>query len=382
MRKIAFIATNEWVPWGGSELLWSRAAERLVRRGVEVCISVKEWKSPVKQIGDLQSIGCRIFYRPFPPSLSERVKRNLLGDRYHLPHIRTVGRDADLIVISQGANFDGMAWMESARSLGLRYAVISQSAADHLWPPDEMGERLAGCYEGARAAYFVSEANLALTRKQLAAAVSRGKVIRNPFNVRYDARPAWPGDPAEALRLGCVARLEPVQKSQDILIEVLDRSKWRGRNVRVTLAGGGENERTLRRLVRSMGLPNVEFAGFVDDIEEFWTRHHALVLPSRYEGMPLSLVEAMICGRAGIVTDVGGNAELVRAGVNGFVAKAPTADFVDDAIERAWENRRRLREMGETAAADVRKWVSADPVADFVRELECAVNGHAPAENA
>jgi hypothetical protein len=43
MRKIAFIAPNEGVPWGASEYLWNAAAERLVRRGVEVHLSVKKW---------------------------------------------------------------------------------------------------------------------------------------------------------------------------------------------------------------------------------------------------------------------------------------------------------------------------------------------------
>jgi hypothetical protein len=39
-------------------------------------------------------------------------------------------------------------------------------------------------------------------------------------------------------------------------------------------------------------------------------------------------------------------------------------------MNRAWENRLRLREMGEAAAKDVRQWVSPDPTGDFVRELE------------
>jgi hypothetical protein len=42
-------------------------------------------------------------------------------------------------------------------------------------------------------------------------------------------------------------------------------------------------------------------------------------------------------------------------------------------MTRAWENRDRLNEMGEQAAIDVRKFVSADPVDDFVRELYALV---------
>jgi glycosyltransferase involved in cell wall biosynthesis len=51
------------------------------------------------------------------------------------------------------------------------------------------------------------------------------------------------------------------------------------------------------------------------------------------------------------------------------LAKAPTVEFLDEALERAWQNRSRLREMGDLAAMNVRQFVSNDPGRDFVREL-------------
>jgi glycosyltransferase involved in cell wall biosynthesis len=93
------------------------------------------------------------------------------------------------------------------------------------------------------------------------------------------------------------------------------------------------------------------------------------VLPSRYEGMPLALVEAMLCGRTCVVTDVAGHRELVRDGINGFLAKAPTVELLDSAMNRLWDARCELKQMGSSAAEDVRRWVSSDPVGDFVREL-------------
>ncbi|MGH9718179.1 MAG: glycosyltransferase [Candidatus Acidiferrales bacterium] len=286
-----------------------------------------------------------------------------------------VGADSALIVISQGSNRDGLDWMEAARAEGLRYAVISQAANEQWWPDDVLARRLMNGYSSACRAYFVSQANLELTRYQCAMPLPHGRVIRNPFNVRYDANPPWPVGDGDALSLGCVARLDTRQKGQDLLIQVLARPHWRVRNIRVTLAGSGFHEHALRAMVERLGVKNIEFAGFVEDVEAFWSQHHALVLPSRYEGMPLALVEAMLCHRACVVTDVASHRELVHDNTNGFLAKAPTMDLLDEAMNRAWENRHRLQEMGEVAARDVRQWVSSDPTGDFVRELESLIDG-------
>ena len=370
MRRIAFIAANETVSWGGSEHCWSAAAERLARQGVRVHVSYKSWGAPIEQIEHLRSLGCRIFLRP-TPSLPERIQRKiLLPNGYPRHHVNEIGAAADLTVISQGGSYDGITWMEAARAEGLRYAVITQSANEEWWPIDSVGEQLAACYEGASAAYFVSQSNLDLVRLQLVTPLTYGCVIRNPFNVPYDAAPPWPGDPSDSLSLASVARLDAVQKGQDLLVKILDRPHWRARKIHLTLAGTGITERALQKIVANFNLPNVQFAGFVENIEQFWGRHHALLLASRFEGMPLALVEAMLCGRACIATDVGGNPELIRDGVNGFLAKAAAVDLLDEAMNRAWENRHRLREMGEAAANDVRQWVSPDPTGDFVRELE------------
>jgi glycosyltransferase involved in cell wall biosynthesis len=334
-----------------------------------------EWERPVKQIEHLRSVGCRILLRR-RRSLPERIKRRfLMRDKFELHHMREIGEGTDLVVTSQGGNIDGLAWMEAAREQGFKYAVISESANEQWWPNDSTAKRLAACYEAACAAFFVSGANLALSRRQFVTPLTQGRVIRNPFNVRYDARPEWPGNSSEKLSLGCVARLDPFQKGQDLLLEVLAQAHWRARNVHVTFVGTGQNEHALPKMAKDLDLPHIAFAGFVEDIEQVWARHHALVLPSRFEGMPLSVVEAMLCGRPCIATDVGGNRELIRDGINGFIAKAPTVELFDEAMNRAWENRHRLQEIGEAAARDVRQWVSPDPTGDFVRELESLVNG-------
>jgi glycosyltransferase involved in cell wall biosynthesis len=376
MHRLAFISTNEGVRWGGSEHCWSAAADKLARASFDIRVSVKQWHPPVREIESLRAAGCRVFYRPEPPSLVLRIKRRLfLRQAYVQHHLEEVCDGADLIVIAQGANFDGLPWMEAALSKGLRYVTISQLANEQWWQQDDIVERLSRCYEAADAAYFVSQANLDLTQRQIGTTIPRAKVIRNPYTVPYDIEVPWPDDNSDQLSLACVARLDISQKGQDLLIQVLDRAHWRHRNLRVTLAGSGIHERTLRKVSSMLGLESVFFAGFVTDIPDLWSRHHALILPSRFEGMPLALVEAMLCARPSIVTDVAGHAELVVDGQNGFLVKAPTVNLLDETLEHVWENRRRLKGMGEQASRDVRRWVSPDPTGDFVRLLERLADG-------
>jgi glycosyltransferase involved in cell wall biosynthesis len=375
MRKYLFIAANAGHRWGGSELLWSQAAEKLARQGNEVRVSAKDWGDPVPQIEYLRSAGCQIFYRrELPPRfLRRQIQRIFPYPGFSLDHLRSVADGVDLVVVSQGDNTDGLRWMEAAQAAGYKYAPIAESAVVYWWPDDDVAERLAKSYDKAKAAYFVSQANLELSRRQFGSSLENAKVIRNPFNVRYDANPPWLDGSSGELRLACVGRLDVISKAQDVLLEVMGLPHWRERTVRLSLIGTGPHERGLRRIAEQLKLRTVEFAGQQENIEDIWSKHHALVLPSRFEGMPLTVQEAMLCGRPCIVTDVGGNRELVCDGINGFVAKAPTVELVDEAMNRAWENRSQLREMGRRAARDVRQFVSADPGEDFARELQALV---------
>jgi glycosyltransferase involved in cell wall biosynthesis len=123
-------------------------------------------------------------------------------------------------------------------------------------------------------------------------------------------------------------------------------------------------------LTANLGLAaRVEFAGFVENIEDVWAAHHVLTLPSRYEGLPIATVEAMLCGRPVIVTDVGGHSEVIEDGATGFLAKAATVDAFRNALEEAWQRRFDLRRMGELAAMRSRQLIPEDPIKVFSERI-------------
>lgn len=379
MAKYLFIMAQEGHRWGGSEPLWAQAAERLVREGNEVRVSAKDWGAPVAQIEKLREAGCKIFLRndPIPPFIPRQIKK--IARKFAEPapyaetHMRLAGSGVDLVVLSSPDNGTGLEWMEAAKAAGHKYAVISQSAVVYWWPDDDRAERLAKAHEGAATSYFVSQEILDISRRQFGSPLTNARVIRNPFNVGYDACPPWPTDTRAEMALASVGRLDFVSKGLDLLVQVLALPHWRKRSVRLSFFGEGPHERGLRRMTEHLGVRNIEIRGQSEDIEKIWSEHHALALPSRFEGMPLVLVEAMLCGRPCIATDVGGNRELIRDGENGFLAKAPTVELLDEAMNRGWEARDRLKQIGEVAGRDVRAWVSADPIGEIATELATLV---------
>ena len=87
------------------------------------------------------------------------------------------------------------------------------------------------------------------------------------------------------------------------------------------------------------------------------------------EGLPLTLIEAMSCGRSAVVTGVAGMKECLQDGETGFVAKAAHPEFLDDALERAWQERGRWKSMGELAAERVQDLIPFEPVEEFAHIL-------------
>ncbi|HZT25766.1 MAG TPA: glycosyltransferase family 4 protein [Pseudolabrys sp.] len=80
--------------------------------------------------------------------------------------------------------------------------------------------------------------------------------------------------------------------------------------------------------------PSVSVLGYVADVASIWARAHIAVLPSRREGLPLSLLEAAACGRPLIATDVPGCREIARPGLNALLVPVDDAQALADAAQR------------------------------------------------
>jgi len=383
-RHIVFVSSN--VTWGGSEELWSEAAIVLAKAGHRVTAYKNRFLSQEASTARLEEAGCRLVALAKIPFLPWRAYYFIVALNYlvnfgfqtlHLYFSLRLRRRPDLVVVSQGGNHDGWLFANVCIRLGLPYVLISQKATDLYWPIDSRRERMRSALMKARHCFFVSRHNLKLTEEQFAMRLDHATIVRNPFKVSWEYRGDWPGTDL-GFRFACIGRLYPMEKGQDLLIRVLAREKWRGRPVSLTIHGVGEQSRGLAEMAELLGLDNVRFAGFTSDVEGVWAHHHALVLPSRAEGLPLVLVEAMLCARVAIVTDVAGNREVVEDNVTGFLATSPTEDALDEAMERAWQRRSEWQSIGESANRSIRASVPADPARALADALVEIVNGEPP----
>ena len=365
-------------PWGGSEELWAGAAALLAEGGHSVTIFKTCVDPNHPRIRRLLALGCHIldlhqvclpYWIRLPRPLVRLTGRGP-AQRAIRPLVRThlTNLNPDLIVVSQGANFDGLAYSDLCRISGRPYVIISQKATDYLWPLDKDRSVMRFAFRAALRCYFVSQHNRHLTECQIGETLMNAEIVCNPFLVSGNPLP-WPDNGDHSIKLACVARLETGEKGQDILLHVLARQPWRNRNLSVSFFGAGHNGEALRGLAGHLALKNVEFPGFVSDVESIWKTHHALVLPSRTEGLPLALIEAMMCGRFGIVTNEGGTSEVVEEGCTGFIANAAKVDELDHAMERAWAVREQWESISKAAGKAVRTMVPLDPAASFTAKL-------------
>lgn len=381
------ILSTCYIDWGGSEELWARSVPHLRNRGYGVIVYKQHINRLHPEFTDLANKGAiladrrsasgvaaRLFYK------GRKIIRWVYTELRGLPpgteedwtFIRTLERFRPaLVVVSQGINFDGLRYAYQCLLRNIPYVIVCQKAVDFYWPNLTDRDYMTRTLIHAKACFFVSHHNHRLTEEQFGTRLANGRVIFNPVKLSRHGIPYPPMD--EGYRLACVARLFLLDKGQDILLRILGEEKWKARPVRVSFIGSGDDLEPLRAMAALLDVKNVDFTGQVSNMEDIWRTHHALILPSRSEGLALSVVEAMAAGRPVIVTNAGGNAELVEEGVTGFIGKADQ-ESLENAMERAWNNRDLWESMGKSASGYVAGAVPGEPELAFADLLNKVVD--------
>jgi glycosyltransferase involved in cell wall biosynthesis len=164
----------------------------------------------------------------------------------------------------------------------------------------------------------------------------RVRVINNPIDIERIRRQAAEPLAAEPERpfIVSVGRLQ-YQKGHDILLRAFAASAFRDSHD-VVLVGRGSEERRLRALAEELGLEaRVRFESFADNPWNWVARAELFVLPSRWEGFPNALGEALACDTAVLAADCRfGPGELIEHEVSGWLIPPEDPEALTAALDR------------------------------------------------
>jgi len=140
-----------------------------------------------------------------------------------------------------------------------------------------------------------------------------------------------------------------VQKNHALLVEAFAQVRSDA-PLYLLLVGGGELENAVREQVAALGLQErVRFLGVRADVADILRASDVFVLSSRWEGNPLSVMEAMAAGLPVVSTAVGGVPELVREGETGLLVPSEDAGALARALQALVDDPARRRAMGAAA---------------------------------
>lgn len=206
--------------------------------------------------------------------------------------------------------------------------------------------------------------------------VSAGKLVVIPNGVDVDAwRPDAPARQALRKELGigdeflwlAAGRMDAV-KDYPTLLQAISGAP---EPARLVIAGTGPLESEMRRLSTELGLDHrVRFLGFEQDVRRWMQAADGLVLSSRWEGLPMALLEAAACALPAVATSVPGTSEVIVDGETGFLAAPGSSVALQGAITRLMRTPMEERKaMGERARQLAVERFSLDVVLDRWEEL-------------
>lgn len=140
-------------------------------------------------------------------------------------------------------------------------------------------------------------------------------------------------------------------KNVDILIQAFNLLD--DKNSRLLIAGDGPDKLVLEQIVKKINLVDrVQFLGNLneDKLIAFYNLSDILCLPSKNEGTPNVIIEALLCGLPIVATNVGGIPQLIKIGVNGFLVEPNNIDSLAEYLKVSsstkWD-RKKLRNSAE-----------------------------------
>jgi glycosyltransferase involved in cell wall biosynthesis len=259
---------------------------------------------------------------------------------------------------------------QAAKSAGIKIIGLTEHAKFSISKYQILQE---GCRAAAQKAAFFTTVSQNLKDylvKEINVPDSKMIVIPNGVNTSRFSLQRQRSAIAELLPDGfegkiilCVGRLTEA-KDHGNLFEAIGRLKEMGRHDwHLVVVGDGELRESLENQVVSKGLSrNVTFAGTRKDVELLLAGADLFVLPSKREGLPVAVLEAMAAGIPVISTNVGGVAEIVEDGKSGVLLPPEDSQALARKIDMVLKDGALASTLGRNARNRVEKFFSIDKI--------------------
>lgn len=200
------------------------------------------------------------------------------------------------------------------------------------------------------------------------------KLIYNGIKVENELN--YTNNNDDIIKIGVIARLSK-QKGHIYLLMALKNIIKYMSNIKIFMIGDGEEKENLLKFVNDNQLDKyVEFCGNVDDVLSIIPNFNFFVLPSEYEGLPISILEIMSQKQFLIATNVGGNSEIIKDGVNGFIIESKNIEAIENKLNYVIQNLNKLDVIKEKAYDTIKHKFSLESMIESHEEYYKQVNNN------
>jgi glycosyltransferase involved in cell wall biosynthesis len=325
--RVTYITTG--LAYGGAETQIKELATRLQRRSWK--ISIASMLPPIAYVEELEAAGISVY--------NLRMRRKVPDPRAVLRLAAIMRRERPLLIHSHMIHANLLARI-TRLFVKVPVLICTAHSITEGGRPRELAYRLTDSL--ADITTQVSEAGK--QRYIQVGAVPPHKIVCIPNGIdtsRFQPNPMV----RQAVReqLGCapdafvwltVGRLEPVKNHLGLLSAFREVAAVHP-NARLLIAGQGSLQAATEQRIAELGLADrVRLLGTRRDIPDLLNAADAFVLPSLWEGMPLTLLEASAAALPIVATDVGGNSEVVLDGKTGYLVPPQEAKALTQAMLR------------------------------------------------